>query len=98
MAHSHKHEHSGKHSHGHDHGGLGHSHGATATHKVLMWAIVITFAYAIVEALGGYFAGSLALLGDAGHMGSDALALGIAAFAAWIAQKPPSEVPYAFSG
>jgi len=30
-------------------------------------------------------------LGDAGHMVSDALALGIAAFATWIAAKPPSD-------
>lgn len=77
------------HSHDH-HGGLGHSHGANAPHKVLMIAIALIFGFAIVEAIGGWWAGSLALLGDAGHMASDALALVIAAFAAWVAQKPPS--------
>ncbi len=80
-----KHDH-----HDHNHGGLGHSHGASAPYKVLIFAIIVTFAFAGVEALGGWWAGSLALLGDAGHMASDALALIIAAFAAWISQRPPS--------
>ncbi len=75
---------------GHDHSALGHSHGAAAPHRVLILAIVLTFTFAIVEAFGGWWANSLALLGDAGHMGSDAVALGIAAFAAWISQRPPS--------
>ena len=78
------------HNHKHNHGGIGHTHGASAPHRVLILAIVLVFVFAIVEALGGLWANSLALLGDAGHMGSDALALGIAAFAAWISQKPPS--------
>jgi len=78
------------HSHGHSHG-HSHSHGANAPHKVLMLAIVFIFAFAIVEAITGWWAGSLALLGDAGHMASDALSLVIAAFAAWIATKPPSQ-------
>ncbi len=91
MAHSHDHNHQKGHDHGHDHShGLGHSHGANAPHKILMIAIAVTFLFAIIEALGGWWANSLALLGDAGHMASDALALGIAAFAAWVAQKPPS--------
>ena len=46
--------------------------------------------FAVVEALGGWWADSLALLSDAGHMVSDATALGLAAFAAWVAQQPPS--------
>ena len=33
----------------------------------------------------------MALLGDAGHMVTDAAALGIATFAAWLARKAPSE-------
>lgn len=44
----------------------------------------------MVEAAGGWWSGSLALLSDAGHMLSDALALGLALLAAWIARKPPS--------
>ena len=74
------------HNHQHDH-----SHGKNASLKILFIAIIIIFAYAIVEAVTGWFSGSLALLGDAGHMLSDTFALMIAAFAAWIAKKPPSK-------
>lgn len=77
----------------HHHGGHGHSHshGANASHRVLFISIFIILGFAVVEALGGWWSNSLALLGDAGHMASDAIALAIAAFAAWIAQKPPSK-------
>ncbi len=74
----------------HDHSHPNHHHGISNSLKALLIAIVIIFIFAIVEAIGGWFANSLALLGDAGHMGSDAIALSIAAFAAWIAKKPPS--------
>lgn len=58
----------------------------------MLWiAISVIVIYAGIEALAGLHAGSLALLGDAGHMISDALALGIAAFATWISKKPPSK-------
>ncbi len=56
----------------------------------LHWALTLTLAFALVEALGGWWAGSLALLGDAGHMFSDAVALGIAGLAAWFSRRPPS--------
>jgi cobalt-zinc-cadmium efflux system protein len=36
------------------------------------------------------WSGSLALIGDAGHMLSDSFALGLAAFAAWLSHKPAS--------
>ncbi len=83
-------KHNHEHTHEHHHGLLGHNHGSSAPHKVLTIAIFLTLGYAIIEALGGWYANSLALLGDAGHMGSDALALLIAAFAAWVSRKPPS--------
>jgi len=51
----------------------------------------VIFVYALVEAATGWYAGSLALLSDSGHMLSDAFALMIAAFAAWVAKKPPSQ-------
>lgn len=73
--------------HGHDHH---HSHGKSSSLRALGIAILLTLAFAIFEAVGGWWAKSLALMGDAGHMGSDALALVIAAFAAWIAKRPPS--------
>lgn len=56
----------------------------------MRWALLITFAFALVEAAGGWWSGSLALLSDAGHMFSDCMALGLTAFASWIAKHPPS--------
>jgi cobalt-zinc-cadmium efflux system protein len=78
MAHGHHH-----HGHAHDR----HHHGAS---RPLFAALVLTLAFALVEAVGGWWAGSLALLGDAGHMFSDATALGLSALAAWFSKRPPS--------
>lgn len=66
-----------------------HTHGPTRGTRLLA-ALGLTLTFAALEALGGWYAGSLALLGDAGHMLTDATALGVAALAAWIAQRPPS--------
>ena len=55
---------------------------------MLIIALAITLGYALVEAAGGVLFHSLALLSDAGHMFSDALALGLAAFAAWLGARP----------
>lgn len=76
------------HSHTHHHG-HGHSH-AKPAYKVLCFAIVFILGFACIEAIGAWWSGSLTLLGDAGHMASDSVALGISAFAAWFALKPPS--------
>jgi cobalt-zinc-cadmium efflux system protein len=70
--------------HGHDH-----HHPAQAA-SALSWAAALTLGFAGVEALAGWWSGSLALFGDAGHMLSDATALGLAAGAAWLARRPPS--------
>jgi len=51
-------------------------------------ALGITAAVMVAEAVGGWLAGSLALLADAGHMLADAAALGLALFAARVAQRP----------
>lgn len=53
-------------------------------------AILLTLSFAVIEALGGWFSGSLALLSDAGHMASDSFALGLALLAAWLIQRPSS--------
>jgi cobalt-zinc-cadmium efflux system protein len=53
-------------------------------------AALATVAYGVVEALGGWWTGSLALLSDAGHMLTDGAALGLGAAAAWVARRPPS--------
>lgn len=76
---------------GHQHSHHGHRHEGRGQHKTrLMGTLALTVAYMIAEILGGYLADSLALLADAGHMFSDAVALGLSLFAAWIAQRPPT--------
>ena len=76
----------------HDHGPHGHAHphahggGTTA----LGWALAITIAFMFIEAIGGLLSHSLALLADAAHMLTDAGALGLALFAAWISRRPPT--------
>ncbi len=53
-------------------------------------ALGLTFSFAVVEIGGGWLAQSLALLSDAGHMFTDASALAIALFAAWLSARPVS--------
>ncbi len=66
-----------------------HSHKPRSSSRdVLFWPLILTGGFAAVEALGGWLTGSLALLGDAGHMVSDAAALALAWFGAWVAHKP----------
>lgn len=56
----------------------------------LTTALVLAVTYMAAEAVGGWWSGSLALLADAGHMLSDAAALGLSLLAAWIATRPGS--------
>ncbi|MDO5091668.1 MAG: cation diffusion facilitator family transporter [Cardiobacteriaceae bacterium] len=71
------------HDHAHHHG---HHHHDGNTHALRV-AFAVISAFMLVEALGGWFTGSLALLSDAGHMFSDAFALGIALFAFRVAAR-----------
>lgn len=71
----------------HDHH---HHHFHTQARSQLLLPFALTLIFAVVEALGGLYTGSLALLGDAGHMFSDSAALGLAWLASWIAQRPQS--------
>jgi cobalt-zinc-cadmium efflux system protein len=71
-----------------------HSHGAEgARHRPserrgLLLALVTTTVILLAEAVGGWFSNSLALLADAGHMLSDALALALAYAAMSLAERP----------
>ncbi|HEX2197445.1 MAG TPA: cation diffusion facilitator family transporter [Burkholderiales bacterium] len=67
-----------------------HAHHAQGSGSALRAAAALTIAFAAVEALGGWWTGSLALLSDAGHMVTDGAALGLGALAAWVARRPPS--------
>jgi cobalt-zinc-cadmium efflux system protein len=66
-----------------------HSHDDRVGAPAFVLALVITLAYAVIELGAGLWSGSLALTSDAGHMFSDALALAMAAVAAWLARRPP---------
>src|SRR5258708_21827344 len=68
--------------------GHGHDRGASLTGRRLLFSVIITVAFVIGEAIAGYFAHSLALLSDAGHNFSDALALVFSWYGIWMAQKP----------
>jgi cobalt-zinc-cadmium efflux system protein len=56
--------------------------------RALAWALGITLVFMVAEAIGGWLAGSLALLADAAHMATDAAALGLALFASLLARRP----------
>jgi cobalt-zinc-cadmium efflux system protein len=68
----------------HDHGS--HTHGASRL--AIGGAFAITAAFLVVEVVGGYISGSLALLADAGHMLGDAAALGMSLWASSLALRP----------
>lgn len=67
-----------------------HAHVENHAEPALRLAAALTLGFAGIEALGGWWTGSLALLSDAGHMLGDGAALLLAALAAWMAKRPPS--------
>lgn len=76
---------------GHNHSHQGHAPHASAganNRRRVGWAALLTGGFMVVEAVGGVLSGSLALLADAGHMLTDAAALGLAWLAFRIAQRP----------
>ena len=60
--------------------------------RVLRWSLAATVVFVAVEALAGLQAGSLALLSDAGHNFTDALALLLAWFGCYLQTKPADDV------
>jgi cobalt-zinc-cadmium efflux system protein len=103
-AHDHAHGHRHGHGHGHGHGdvkgrdhghGEGHAHARDRGHEhaidsgaglgVVFWLIG---GFTIVEAVGGWLSGSLAVLADAGHMFVDTLAIALAYAAHRLARRP----------
>jgi cobalt-zinc-cadmium efflux system protein len=69
---------SAMHAHAHNH----------ADRRILGLSLALLLAFMVAEVVLGIAAGSLALLADAGHMLTDACALGLALFAAWAASLP----------
>ncbi|MGG4448445.1 cation diffusion facilitator family transporter [Brevibacillus porteri] len=74
------------HGDGHDH----HHHGKGASKRALLISFLIIAVFLVVETIGGFLTNSLALLSDAGHMLSDALALLLSLIAVHFAARPPS--------
>lgn len=69
------------HSHSHGHRGAGNV-------KKLSVALVLTGVYMFAEAIGGWFANSLALIADAGHMLTDVAAMALTLAAFWFGSRP----------
>src|SRR5437588_2255722 len=67
-----------------------HSHGG-GTGRVLWWSVVATALFVIIEFIAGLRAHSLALLSDAVHNFTDALALLLAWFGFYLQSKPANE-------
>ncbi len=96
----HSHQHHGDHhrsSHGahaaheHAHGHHEHSHSPDAGGRRLLIALAILGSFTVVEAVGGYFANSIALLAEAAHMLADSASLVVALVAIRWARRPPDE-------
>ena len=83
-----EHQHSTHAEHNHDDH---HHHGAAAREanaKVLLLCLIVSFSFAGIEGIGGYFTHSVALLSDALHMLTDAAGLMIAYIANNISRRP----------
>jgi cobalt-zinc-cadmium efflux system protein len=85
------------HAHGAGHVHAFHGHAVAGrgdrrdSRRRLALTLGLVVAYMGAEVVGGWLTNSLALLADAGHMLSDAAALGLSLFALWIAdRRPPS--------
>ena len=77
--------------HAHKKGDARHSHSKEVSNQnLLLIALVLTLGFSGVEGAAAYFANSLALISDAGHMVTDAAALGLALLAQIISRRPPS--------
>jgi cobalt-zinc-cadmium efflux system protein len=79
-----------------------HRHGAARARgspagTALGGALGVILALLVVEAVGGWWTGSLALLADAGHLLVDVGSLGLGLLAAWIASRPATvEMSYGY--
>lgn len=76
-------------------GGLLHPHShapISGTGRILWWSLLATLVFVGVEVVSGLRAHSLALLSDAGHNFTDALALLLAWFGFYLQSRPADEV------
>lgn len=97
------HRHGGQHGADHDHGGYGHHHhgagaaghghrhGSPSSGRQLFWALLLTGGAMIIEAVGGWISGSLALLADSAHMLTDCASLAMSYAAVLAASRPATK-------
>ena len=76
--------------HSHAHGGA-HCHPG-GTGRILKWSFIATVLFVGIEVVAGIKAGSLALLSDAGHNVTDALALLFTWLAFYLQTKPANDI------
>jgi cation diffusion facilitator family transporter len=86
--------------HRHDLSPWQHSHQFDAGNRVgearTRWVLAITLVTMVAEIAGGWWTGSMALLADGWHMGTHALALGVAALAYALARRHAFDARYSF--
>jgi cobalt-zinc-cadmium efflux system protein len=86
----------GSHSHAHSHGGHGHHHAHDLSNAnlagVLKTSTIVTLLYVLLALAAGYYGHSLALVSEAWHNFSDALALILSWLAVWLQARPPDAV------
>lgn len=74
---------------------MGHDHaprdGSRGNRVRIAVALAITLTVLVVEVVGALLSGSLALLGDAGHMASDSIGLAVALVASVFAARPATD-------
>ncbi|WP_099222844.1 cation diffusion facilitator family transporter [Listeria costaricensis] len=78
------------HDHHHEHG-HSHSHTHNANKKSLFISFLLIASFMVAEIIGGIMTNSLALLSDAGHMFSDAVALGLSLLAFKFGEKAAND-------
>ena len=76
------------HAHAHDESGHVHHHGPPSSQSKLFWALLLTGGCMVIEAVGGWIAGSLALLADSAHMLTDCASLAMSDAAVRAAGRP----------
>ena len=87
--HDHDHHDHGAHKHGHGHS-HGHHHGPSNIGRAFAIGVGLNTLFVAVEVAAGFWAGSMALLADAGHNLSDVLALLLAWGATILAKRAPT--------
>ncbi len=88
MAHPREHLHDDHHAH--SHGGHPHPHPKSAGERRLSAALALLLFFTLVEAAGGWWANSIALLAEAAHMLADSASLLLAIIAIRAGQRPAS--------